>query len=377
MWLSLVLGLSVRYGSLCMQYGGAFLTWGSASLLMALGGWAHVKASNFVWAGLRRVVGWIPILLVASPLLIGQWMAEPMVWLGPRTLPAQGKVATVVLLYDELNAQSSLGLQQIMRDRGLLVHFKPVTPVHRSTTEVVPELFARIGFEDARACGLSRICAHGAALDFAQLSVQRDDVDLVGFHHPYCAMQGLRFCRRLTTNRSVWDDGRWDCALLRRTGLQARLDHASCQQISHRTWADMRDEVIKAMLDAPAVREGGVLFVHLPLPHPPARETGTLAVQYKQNLKHGEQVLGQLLDTLAANQVEARMMVFADHPFRQAMWCAREAAQFDAPCVVDPALMDDRVPLIVAGKSALPDISHVQTNAEVFDVLRSWLALGP
>jgi hypothetical protein len=146
-----------------------------------------------------------------------------------------------------------------------------------------------------------------------------------------------------------------------------------CQKNSHRAWADMRDAVVQAMMAAPTLRQGGVLYVHLPLPHPPARETGSLAEQYRQNLHQGEALLAQVLQVLAKNRLEARVMVFSDHPFRQALWCAREAAQFDAPCLGDVDLSDDQVPLIVAARSGLPDIDHVQRNDEVFDVLRGWL----
>ena len=55
------------------------------------------------------------------------------------------------------------------------------------------------------------------------------------------------------------------------------------------------------------------------------------------------------------------------------MWCSREAAQFDVPCLVDPSLVDTKVPLIVAARTALPALEHVQSNRQVFDVLRDWL----
>ena len=373
LWAGMAVGLAVRYGAVLVQEVGVLSALVLAAGVLGLGAWAHAHASASLWSSLRRVIGWVPALVVASPLLVGQWLDGPVVWLEQTGSQSANKVATIVLLYDEMNAQASLGLQKVLQDNKFEVGLKSVKPVHLSTTEVVPQLFSGADFEDARACGLTRICSQTAALDFAQLSVTRRDVDVVGFHHPYCAMQGLRYCKRLTTNRSLFEDGRWDCAWLRMTGVQARWSRADCERASQRTWIGMRDRVIESMWQAPALKEGGVLYVHLPLPHPPADQNGSLAEQYRANLRLGEQVLQQLLDSLAKNAVETRLLIFADHPLRQSMWCSREPIQFDKPCVVDASLADDYVPLIVAAKSGLPDIAHVQTNGEVFDVLRAWL----
>jgi hypothetical protein len=373
MWLSLLVGLAVRFGALSMQIWGSALTALMIGFLLCIGIWISCKASAWVWAGLRRVIAFVPALFVIAPMVAGYGMDGPVVWLEGSTSRQSTSNATVVLLLDELNATSSAGLQKVLTDRGLQVNYKPVLPVHGSTNEVVPAVFTGLDFKGARACGLARVCANSHALDFAQVSVQRDDVDVVGFHHPYCAIQGLRSCLRLSTSRSIWEDGRWDCALQRRFGIKKDRDEKECQLLAHVAWHDMRGKVIDGLMNAPTLERGGVVFAHVPLPHPPAAGTGTLADQYTTNLKQSEEMLAAILDRLAANKIEPRVMIFSDHPLRPAMWCTNSAAQFDAPCVVTPDLVDDHVPLIVAVRSNVPSIAHVQSNQQVFDVLRDWL----
>jgi hypothetical protein len=373
MWLSLIVGLTIRYGAVFTQEWGSWWVFLVAITVLMLGLLASYKASPKMWSGLRRTVAVVPWLIVATPLFVGQVMSKQVVWLEAKPANNGGKTATVVLLFDELNAHASLGLQDVLAKHGLRVSYKAVQAVHGSTVEVVPAMFTGLNFEGARACGFTQVCAEGAALDFSEIAVLRDDVDVVGFHHPYCAIKGLRTCQRLTTNRSILEDGRWDCGIRSRLGLLSDGEQQTCQEKIHKTWTDLQDLAITAMMAAPALKDGGVLSVHLPFPHPPARGTGTLSEQYRANLLLGESVLDELLHRLEANRVEPRILIYADHPLRQIMWCKNGAMQFDMPCVVDQQLDDSNVPLIVAAKSELPRIDHIDSNLRVFDVLREWL----
>ncbi len=373
MWLSLLVGLHLHFwGVLVQAWGVTFLVLAACSLF-GLGLLASFKATIIVWAGLRRLVAIVPVIMVITPMIIGYGMDAPVVWLGRAAAQESTNRATVVLLLDELNAKSSVGLQKVLMDRGLQVNFKSVLPVHGSTTEVVPAVFTGREFKGAMPCGLSRVCSNNIALDFAKVSVQRNDVDVVGFHHPYCSIQGLRSCGWFKTDRSILEEGRWECALQRRFGVQLGRNEKSCQQLSHVSWLNMREKVIEGLMNAPALLVGGVVFAHVPLPHPPASGTGSLGEQYAINLQQSERMLGQILDRLTSNNIEPRLLIFSDHPLRPAMWCSNLASMFDAPCKVTPDLLDDHVPLIVAARSSLPDIEGVKSNQQVFDVLREWL----
>lgn len=373
MWLSLLVGLNLHFGAWVVQAWGGTIVLLAAGSLFGLGIWASLKATVGVWAGLRRVVAFVPGLMVMMPVIAGYGMGSPVVWLDRAAPQESATSATVVLLLDELNAKSSAGLQKVLMDRGLQVKFKSVLPVHGSTTEVIPAVFTDRDFKGASPCGLTRVCANSNALDFAKVSVQRNDVDVIGFHHPYCSIQGLRSCGWYKTYRSIWEEGRWECALQRRFGVQWGRDQKSCQRLSHNSWSNMREKVIEGLMSAPALQLGGVVFAHVPLPHPPAVGTGSLGEQYAINVEQSEKVLEQILDRVAANKIEPRILIFSDHPLRPVMWCSNLASQFDAPCKVTPELLDDHVPLIVAARSDLPAIEGVNSNQQVFNVLRDWL----
>lgn len=372
MWLSLLVGLNVRYGAVAVQVWGQAVAVACAALVLTLGLWANRRASATVWAGLRRLVAVLPTLVVATPLLVGPLQDEPIVWLGADTVHPLPHTATVVLLFDEMNAGASTGLQKILRNHGLQVNYKPVQPVHGSTTEVVPAIFTGENFEDARPCGITRVCAEGSALDFSQVSVKRKDMDVIGFHHPYCSIQGLRSCFRISTHRNIFDINVAFCGL-KRYFFQRENVEVACHKIWHQSWFLMVSEVSSKILNSPAVSKGGVLFGHVPMPHPPALNSGTLSFQYKDNIKKSEEFLDELLSKIEVAGIVPNILIFSDHPLRQSLWCTRASTQFDVPCEIDPALMDDHVPLIVAARTALPSIEHVQSNQQVFDVLREWL----
>lgn len=372
-WLSLLVGLALGYRAVVIQEWGGFTATGAAIAVLAFGFWTCRNATENLWAGLRRLVIFLPGLIVISSVIAGLWLGKPVMWLAEDAGRYPAKTATLVLLFDEMNAQASLGLQKVLTERGLNVRFKPVDPVHNSTTQVIPAVFTGKDFTGARACGLSMICAEDAVLDFSKVSVQRSDVDVVGFHHPYCAIKGLRSCRRLTTETTIWDVARWGCTIQRILGIPAGWEKFYCQERTRTYWTNLQDNAIGDVLAAPALKQGGVLYAHLPLPHPPAKGSGSLATQYSRNVRLAEEVLGRLLDQMAEHGVEPRILIFSDHPLRLAIWCSGGATPFDAPCVVDHELVDAKVPLIVAARTALPAIEYVQSNRQTFDVLRDWL----
>lgn len=140
-------------------------------------------------------------------------------------------------------------------------------------------------------------------------------------------------------------------------------------------WLNMANKLLDAMFHAPALRNGGILYVHLPFPHPPAKISGTLAEQYHSNIQRAEDVLRRLLDEFSTNNIEVNFLIFSDHPLRQKMWCENINLLYrSVQCEVDQSLVDFYVPLIIASKSKLPVIDHVNSNIEVFDVLRNWLS---
>ena len=346
----------------------------SLTLIIGFGSYLVIKSKYYLWVKLRRVMGILPSLLILPPIIVGQLIAEPKLWLGPPNSNQATPVSTIVLLFDELNAKSSNGLQKVLTERGLNVEFKTLIPIHNSTIEVIPALFTEQNFIAAQVCGYSRVCGDGVALDFSKVYVERNDVDIVGFYHPYCSIQGLRSCYRSSSNRSVWDYDRLVCFAKNRLGLNLNRDDKLCQLIGKQSWLTMGKNVSDELLNTPVFKQGGVLYAHIPLPHPPSEGTGSLATQYKRNVAKSEELLGQILDKLAINKIEPRILIFSDHPLRPNLWCANEFVSFDSPCEITPELIDSYVTLILASHGELPQLNNIESNIKTFGILREWLS---
>lgn len=372
-WILFILVLLTFYFNKAIQLMGYKLLFFATFLFILFSSYLIIKSKYNLWIRARRIIATVPALIILMPIFVGYWLDEPRMWLGSPSRNQQTPVATLVILFDEMNAKSSNGIQKVLSDRGLKVEFKAILPIHNSTVEAVAAIFTGQNFKGARACGFSRVCGNGIALDFSTVFVERNDVDIVGFYHPYCAIQGLRSCYRATLNRSIWDYDRLVCSFKKRMGLNTDGDNKLCQLVTKQDWINMQQSVVNKILEAPVLKEGGVLFAHIPLPHPPSNGTGTLSEQYSRNLELSEQLLGQFLDRLVLSRVEPRILIFSDHPLRPSLWCANEAVSFDLPCEIEPDLVDNFVPLILASQEKIPNFNNVKSNIEIFNILREWI----
>ena len=240
----------------------------------------------------------------------------------PRLLaaPAPGRSATLFVLLDELNGSRMQSFADDLKGLGLHVQSQLLVPVAANTSQVIPAMWTGVSFEDARPCSFHAICSDSHVLDFARMHASRDDVDVVGFYHPYCAMQGLRFCRRLSGPDVILDGRRWLCALDR--GLSGRRS-AGCQALNYLGWADFRRSIEEAVWAAPTWQRGGFFYVHLPLPHPPGNAAATsLTTEYQQNVDYAHDLVRRMGRRLLAGHFDAiRLVIYSDHPLRLSLWC--------------------------------------------------------
>lgn len=368
------LGITLQFGArLLSELGGGKALFGLAAIVAGAGycsGLFPIK----IWGRLRRTAALVPWLLVVGPVLVGNWVTKPIHWLEPGKNPADN-TALVFIVFDELNNSGSTGLRRIFEEQGLHAEHKGLRPSHGSTVEAIPAMFTGLDFSGAKACGPSMVCADNAALDFSRIRVTREDVDVIGFHHPYCKIQGLRSCQRFETDRKLLEPGRFQCGLQTKLHLTILAQQFDCKALSSRSWLEMRDQLVGAVPKSQTMSRGGVLFLHIPIPHPPGAHGGTLPTQYQSNISEAENLLAQMLRIFSANHIHAKFIVTSDHPLRQSMWCKNNAHLFDYPCVVDPELEDEEVPLIVASEGSLPDIDPIIENKQVFELMRTWLSM--
>ncbi len=338
---------------------------------------AGAKLSASTWSGLRRGLSAAGLIFVLSQPVLAHWRAHDVIWPSPETSEPSSTPAPeiqVFVLLDELNDKAAGPIIAAMSRSGRPVHHRALLPVADGTLKVVPSMFARTPFPDAKPCSLDTVCSGNQALDFSRIHASRPDIDVVGFFLPYCAIQGLRSCHVEKLASRLFSMERWRCALLRRSEAVAhRAEEAErrhCVEVLGTVWADLATDVEQRLWQAPVWRDGGVLFVHMPLPHPPGRDPAQgLAANYAANLERAASMIGRLAEALGKEPSRRfSLLVFSDHPLRTSMWCG--SAQYKGTgCAAAETLIDDRVPLLVTGD--LPaDFGHLSSNQDIFDLLR-------
>jgi len=338
-------------------------------VLFVVGAWYALDAPDKRWSAWRRALAAITFLFVASQPVIAAITAPTVSWPQAHKGTSGGRDVTVFLLLDELNASAAGPVVDALAKAGRGVTIKSLLPVGDATAKVVPAMFSGRRFPDAKPCGLDTVCSGAQVLDFSKVVASRPDVDVVGFYEPYCAIRGLRSCVQLAPSSPALEGERWWCAALRRSAWLSQragseTDHR-CAELGGRTWARMVSDVEQAIERAPVWREGGFLYAHVPLPHPPGEGHGSLVTHYAYNLERAVHLVDRIA-ARAAREPERRytIVVFSDHPLRSSVWCASNQYRHNG-CPLPAELVDDKVPLIVAGE--VPKAFHTITeNKDVF-----------
>ncbi len=359
-----------------------------------LQGWGqHPRA--WQWAGLAA--GFMGVVLIASRLSAQTWRyacqalaVATLAWvITPHGLalvrspaiawPAgaapqdaerdRGRVATIVLLLDEMNGKDGGVVADELARAGLAVSRTAVPSVGPNTRNVLATLFHGETFLGAQPCGFTALCTDSLALDFSRVRASRPDIDIVGIAHPYCAIEGLRHCVRQTEPLIAISTDKLRCSLFRRFGLAWGVDELRCRELYMAGFARSNEANLQQIRKAPALTQGGVLFAHVLLPHPPGIDPkGSLESHYRDNLELSRQLVAELIRIAGAAQVETRWVVFSDHPLRQSLWCSSFAPYIWDGCVPQPHLDDTTVPVITASRSGL-DVQALQSNRDVFSLI--------
>jgi len=321
------------------------------------------------WRRMRPALLIAGTLFVVSQPLLGHWMSPVLDWpaINSDRQVAAPRTNIVMLLLDELNARDGEALAQVLAKHGMAVARRSIQPVDDATAKVIPEIWTGRRFSDPKPCSFTAICSNGQALDFAKVTASRPDIDVVGFYHPYCAMRGLRWCERVGLPLPLYDSDRWMCSLQSRLWRSGTL---RCANLQDGPFFELRAATMAAVWRAPFWRMGGMLYAHLPLPHPPGeRPGGTLKQDYQDNLALASEFLGQMVDRARAAKLERlRLVVFSDHPLRQSLWCSKPVYRAQG-CQPAAELEDAQVPLIVGTLgSEPPELDAIKSNAQVFDL---------
>jgi hypothetical protein len=337
--------------------------------LFVIGALFVLRTDDKRWSAWRRALTATALLFVASQPVVAAIGAPTISWPQAHSSEPGGRDVTVFLLLDELNASAAGPVVDALAKAGRGVTMKSLRPVGDGTAKVVPAMFSGRRFPDAKPCGLATVCSGTEVLAFSKVVASRPDVDVVGFFEPYCAISGLRSCVRLSPSSPLFDAARWRCAVWRRSTLLARWVgpdfERQCSELGGATWSNLVTGVEQAIELAPLWEQGGFLYAHVPLPHPPGLGQGTLASHYDANLARAVRLIDRIA-ARAAREPERRftIVVFSDHPLRPAMWCGFSQYRRDG-CPVPPHMIDDKVPLIVAGEVPKA-FAAINENIDIF-----------
>jgi hypothetical protein len=378
--LAVVIAGLVVLSSLRSAFGAATLTGPSRlALTVALVGGALLlawRAGDALGDGLMRAVALGSIAFVVTPPLWHLAVGKPITWID--AAPASQEAApagTLFLLLDELGADATGPITATLRSAGMNVDEQALPSAAANTTNAIPSMFAPIPFRHARPCGRSTICDGTNFVDFSRIHVRRPDVHVTGLLHPYCDIEGLRSCQMLQQHHEHGNAYRSLLAFYLR-----RLSPKLAESLRSPLPAGLVRAYLqrqRAFVDASEFwRDGGVLYAHLFLPHPPGLDGATtLDADYAGNIDAATALVGELA-ARARSAFGGRfsILITSDHALRDT-WCLSPLYHARA-CTLRPAFGSDLVPLIVATPRPLLG-RRIATNAQVFSVLAAELQRAP
>jgi hypothetical protein len=321
---------------------------------------AAVKLSPCQWRRMQTALLVGGLLFVIFPILAARALEPHQVRMYAGN-PVQG--ATVVVLLDELNVEAGEQIAAAIARDGGRPRTHRIKSVGESTITVIPELFGGPHVPEARVCTLTAVCDRSGMFDFSKLRFDpADQVHIVGFHHPYCAASGHASCVRFAPPSRPAITSLL-CSFGRLIpGLQA----SDCDWFAPDDWQAFRGRVRGAAMASPFWQGGGVLYAHLPFPHPPGVLPGAgLVADYANNLQLAGQIVAQIWrqghERFGAS---FRLIVTSDHPLRPALWC-KHAKYRETGCEITPSAFEGHVPYMVFGGDAADD-KVPSDNAHIF-----------
>ncbi len=276
---------------------------------------------------------------------------------------AQAQGATVVLLLDELNANASEQIAADIKQAGGVPRVHRIKTVGTATISVIPEMFGGPHMPRARVCAPTAVCDLSAIFDFSRLRfAPLDRVHIIGFHHPYCAAQGLASCAMFAPPNPPPITSLL-CSFDR---LRVGRRGSQCDWLPPEGWDVFRWRMRDATLQSPFWKSGGTLYAHLPFPHPPGNlPRADLTADYADNLRLASEIVAQVWRQ--GNErfgASFRLIVTSDHPLRPELWC-RHGKYLETGCGVKPTGSEGLVPYILVGGNEAAD-SVPTDNGKIF-----------
>jgi hypothetical protein len=125
------------------------------------------------------------------------------------------------------------------------------------------------------------------------------------------------------------------------------------------------------LFGAPFWSKGGLLYVHLLLPHPPSVSGETqLADAYAANVARAKELVFDVLGRLGQgpSRDDFALVITSDHHLRSEVWCKVEPyVRHD--CQLPAEMLTAEIPFIVANRGAGPLEQVPHSNADLLAVV--------
>ncbi len=251
---------------------------------------------------------------------------------------------TVIVVLDETSPEVANSLLANLPQReGQLVHQGESQRAGKDTINAIPSMLTAHRHDDVKVCGPSQLCGP-VFFDMSALKAVSTNVNVVSIIHPYCDIQGLRWC--VTASADTLGGFELGVALANRMPVINNWPAVSIQ--AERIYTESRNYIRTQAMKAPFWREGGILYLHILLPHPTGEGAArSLKWEYATNVKAAGALLRELaMELLLRFPGDHALLVTADHPLRTKMWC-RNSVYLSPTCESENSEEGDVVPFIV------------------------------
>lgn len=259
--------------------------------------------------------------------------------------------ATAFVLLDEWSPEFSEPVASILDDGRQVVYRGVTKKAGIDTIYAIPSMFTHEQHSQVAPCGFSVLCG-SSTFSFKWLRAYQSAVDVVGFHHPYCDMEGLRSCIRIAS-KDVSAKGAVNVKSVIGFALsELPLVGRFFSFLSDHGWSESKHDrmvtlITEAAFKMPFWNRGGVLYVHQLAPHPKMITGRPLNVEYRENVSRAarfvQEIDGKLRERFGQDYI---LIVTSDHPLRtDSRWCQGMYSSKD--CFATNPPEGDQVPFLV------------------------------
>jgi hypothetical protein len=314
--------------------------------------WLTMVGTDEIWKVIGRVTVTTCAIFIVTPFAIGSVLS---IYKGQTTTFSLGAVGpfaknnVLVLLLDETSPEYAHALTSGLSDNGFFVINKPVAVAGKNTINAIPSMLTTVRHDDATICNLTTLCGY-ESLDFSMMRAKNAAVDVVGFYHPYCSIGGLRSCYLARPDTNIEDSGYISWSIDR---FCTRLQQSSFEFVCGNTgkysnpYLEVRRNLIAGIYKAPFWSMGGLLYVHMLLPHMPSqKKLPSIKEAYEANIEDAAVLLKSLTISLKDKfGDDFLLIVISDHPFRNKSNCTEQTVN-EAICQGLPPNRG-RVPILI------------------------------